>query len=195
VLGRFRGEIVQTPPMYSALKHAGKPLYRYARSGTEVERTPRRVTIHQLELERYAGTELEITVSCSKGTYIRVLAEDIGNALGCGACLSALRRLQVGGFDIAHAVTLELMSDLRDDERGTLLLPMDAMLSDLPALELDRAQAGRIVTGLATDCQGVPSAGPVRIYAPGRVFLGIGEAGEHGRVQPRRLVASKESEC
>jgi len=194
VLEQFRGEIVQTPPMYSALKHAGRPLYEYARAGTDVERTPRNVTIARLELEHYAGSELRINVACSKGTYIRVLAEDIGKALGCGACLAALRRTSVGRFDVADAVTLEGLSDLPETDRRALLLPVDAMLPELPVLELDATGARRIANGLAIECGAVPPAGLVRIYAPGKAFLGVGEVAPRGRLQPRRLVAWKGAE-
>lgn len=190
VLNDFRGEIVQTPPMYSALKHAGKPLYKYAREGTQVERTPRRVTIGSLTLEDYSGGEARIAVSCSKGTYIRVLAEDIGKALGCGGCLAALRRTGVGQLDVRDAVTLEEFGALPQAERGARLLPVDTMLADLPVLELDQERAHRVAMGMAVQCEGAPGS-LVRIYAPGHAFLGLGVTSPPGRLQPRRLVTQR----
>jgi tRNA pseudouridine55 synthase len=127
VLSRFKGNITQIPPMYSALKRDGKPLYEYARAGIELERAPRDITIHRLELLSCEGLQAQIEVECSKGTYIRTLAEDIGRALGCGAHLTALRRTQVGPFSLEHAVTLEALQTM-DDPKSTLLA-----LSELPA--------------------------------------------------------------
>jgi len=192
VLARFRGEIVQTPPMYSALKHAGRPLYEYAREGTEIERAPRRVTIGALTLEQYEASELRIVVACSKGTYIRVLAEDIGRALGCGACLSALRRTQVGRFDIEEAIGLPALAELPENVRETLLLPADAMVSGLPVVEMDGAETRRILSGQSVEVEGgEPGEGLLRLYGPGRAFLGIGARAQGGRIEPRRLVATK----
>ena len=192
VLARFRGEIVQTPPMYSALKHAGRPLYEYAREGTEIERVPRRVTISALTLESYKAGELCIAVACSKGTYIRVLGEDLGRALGCGACLSALRRTRVGRFDIAEAIGLHALAELPENVRETRLLPADAMLSGLPMIELDGAEARRILRGQAVEVEGgAPAEGLLRLYGPGRAFLGVGARADGGRVEPRRLIATK----
>ncbi len=192
VLARFRGEIVQMPPMYSALKHAGRPLYEYAREGTEIERAARRVTIAALTLESYEPNELRIAVACSKGTYIRVLAEDIGSALGCGACLSALRRTRVGRFDIAEAIGMDALAELPENARETRLLPADAMLAGLPMIDMDGAQARRILSGQAVELEGgEPTDGLLRLYGPGRAFLGVGARAEGGRIEPRRLVATK----
>ena len=191
VLPRFRGEIVQIPPMYSALKRAGKPLYQYAREGAEVERAPRRVTIGELTLEAYAGGELHIVVSCSKGTYIRVLAEDIGGALGCGACLQALRRTRVGHLHLADAISLDALEGLTQPERRARLLPVDTMLAALPVLELDEERARRMANGMTVECEPADAPGLVRIYAPGHAFLGVALAETGGRLQPRRLIASK----
>ena len=189
-LARFTGEIMQTPPMYSALKHAGRPLYEYARQGAEIERRPRPVTVSRLTLLGYAGRELRLEVACSKGTYVRVLAEDIGAALGCGACLAALRRTRVGHLDVAEAIPLDALATLSERDRAALLLPTDVMLSDLPIVELDRDQARRIATGLSVQCDAHFGAGVVRIYGPGKAFLGVASAVEPGRLQPRRLVAA-----
>jgi tRNA pseudouridine55 synthase len=189
-LARFTGEIMQTPPMYSALKHAGRPLYEYARQGAEIERTPRAVTVSSLTLLGYAGRELRLEVACSKGTYVRVLAEDIGEALGCGACLAALRRTRVGHLGVAEAIALDTLATLSESDRAARLLPPDAMLSNLPVVDLDRDQARRIATGLPVECDAHVGTGVVRIYGPGKAFLGVASAAEPGRLQPRRLVAT-----
>jgi tRNA pseudouridine55 synthase len=189
ILARFTGEIMQTPPMYSALKHAGRPLYEYARAGAEIERSPRRVTISSLRLIDYAGSRLEIDVSCSKGTYIRVLAQDIGEALGCGACLAALRRTAVAHLRIEDAITLEDLRGLSEPERASRLLTPDAMLTTLPVIDLDSESARRIAAGMAVECDERAGRGVVRIYGPGKAFLGVADAHE-GRLQPRRLVAT-----
>jgi tRNA pseudouridine55 synthase len=181
--------------MYSALKHAGRPLYEYARQGAEIERTPRRVTVRSLRLLGHAGRELRLEIACSKGTYVRVLAEDIGNALGCGACLAALRRTRVGHLDAAEAITLDTLATLSDSDRTRRLLPPDAMLSSLPIVNLDRDQARRIATGLAVECDAHVGTGVVRIYGPGKSFLGVASAVEPGRLQPRRLVATGAVQC
>lgn len=127
VLPSFRGAIQQVPPMYSALKRDGKPLYEYARQGIELERPPRDVTIHQLDLIEYSPTELRLFVRCSKGTYIRTLAQDIGRALGCYAHLTALRRTEVGPFTLSSSIELEALQDLSEPEQTLIAL------SDLPA--------------------------------------------------------------
>jgi tRNA pseudouridine55 synthase len=189
-LAQFRGEIVQMPPMYSALKHAGRPLYEYARAGTEVARAPRHVTIHALELQDRSATDLRINVVCSKGTYIRVLAEDIGKTLGCGATLAALRRTQVGRFFLDEAVTLDRLTAMTEAERVGNLLPADALLAALPSLELDAEQAVRIARGQAVNCTGMTNTGLVRVYGPGAAFLGVADADREGRVVPRRLLST-----
>jgi len=191
VLPRFRGEIEQIPPMYSALKHAGKPLYEYARAGTQIERAPRRITIGSLTVEGYEGAELRIRVACSKGTYIRVLAEDIGRALGCGACLAGLRRTRVGRFDVAEAISLDALGALDPPEREARLLPPDAMLSDLPLVELNEPQGRRILSGQAIELGDERPSGLLRLYGPAGTFLGVGTCAGGGRVEPRRLVAAK----
>jgi tRNA pseudouridine55 synthase len=153
VLARFIGEIDQVPPMYSALKRDGKPLYKLARQGIEVEREPRRIRVHDIALRAWQPPDATIDVRCSSGTYIRSLAHDIGAALGCGAHLIALTRLASGSFYIDDAVTLKDLEDLKD-LRG-LLHPLDAALQDLPALTLDADQARRIVSGQAIPLMGV----------------------------------------
>lgn len=126
-LARFTGEIEQVPPMYSALKRDGKPLYKYAREGIEVERAPRRVTIHELRLLSWQEDRFDIEVACSKGTYVRTLAADIGAALGCGAHLSALRRTRIGRFDVSDAITLAALEALAPEARDPCMLPVDAL--------------------------------------------------------------------
>ena len=189
VLSRFRGDVLQTPPMFSAIKHAGKPLYEYARSGAVVPRAPRGVTIRALEVQSFEGTDLCVDVACSKGTYIRVLAEDIGHALGCGATLAALRRTRAGEFSVADAVTLAGLEGMTEAQRLARLLPVDALLATLPAVELDSEQADRIVLGQPVACSEQESVGAVRLYRAGVCFLGLAEARE-GRLRPRRLLAA-----
>lgn len=142
------GPIDQLPPMHSALKHQGKALYEYARAGVEIERAPRRVQIHRLDILRWQDAELVIDVACSKGTYIRTLAEDLGNALGCGAHLSALRRTGSGQLTLEAAITLEDLQALSEAERDARLLPPDVLVAGWPAVDLPDDEAGRFLTGL-----------------------------------------------
>ena len=164
---RFTGNIDQVPPMHSALKKDGKALYEYARAGIEVERAPRRVTIHAIEVISWqpADAMLVIDVRCSKGTYIRTLAEDIGTALGCGAHLAALRRTGTGTLRVEDAVTLEQLEAMDETEREQRLLPPDALLADWPAVALDHAEAGRFLSGLRRRLH-QPDAPAVRVYGP-----------------------------
>ena len=161
----FSGEISQLPPMYSALKHEGKALYEYARQGIEIERPARRVTIHHIDLLDWQHDVLTLSVSCSKGSYIRTLAEDIGEQLGCGAHLSALRRIRSGPLSIDAAVTLEALTELSEAQREALLLPVDTLLGDWPCVSLDEAEAGRFLTGLRRRIDAV-DAPQVRVYGP-----------------------------
>ena len=156
VLSRLRGRIVQVPPVYSALKVAGKPLYRYARDGNPVQPAPREVQVHQLELLKRSDGDrpmIRIRVGCSKGTYIRSLARDIGAALGCGAHLRALRRTKVGRFAVADAVTLEALEALAPDARRAWLVDLEALVADWPSVTLDAAETARFRQG-----QSVPLA-------------------------------------
>ena len=190
VLKRFVGQILQTPPMYSAIKRGGQPLYKLARAGGEVPREPRSIVIHSLILLGLEGEELKLSVSCSKGTYIRVLAEDIGRELGCGACLSALRREGVGGFRLSQStVTLERLEQMAPSDRDALLLPEDALVSSLPRLDLDAAGALRLRHGQSVERSEARTSGLARIYGPSREFLGVGEVTAPGRIVPRRLVS------
>ena len=186
VLPAFLGDITQVPPMHSALKRDGRPLYELARQGLEVERTPRAVTIHALELLAFSGERLRLRVTCSKGTYIRVLAADIGQMLGCGAYLGALRRTRVGDLDLARAVTLAELEAGDDAARVARLLPVDALLQGLPVIDLEGEAALRFRHGNPVAC--APGVGvKLRAYEQGRL-IGIGEGAEDGRLWPKRLV-------
>lgn len=190
VLPRFTGDILQTPPMYSALKRDGKPLYAYARAGQTVAREPRRIVIHGIEILACAGDHAQLRVHCGKGTYIRTLAEDIGAALGCGASLKGLRRTVVGPFDVSAAVSLEaLETDPAAARAG--LLPPDSLVATLSELTLDEAQARRIATGCSCAVSAMAGGPTFRLYDAGRRFLGLGDVGTDGLLKPRRLVAEK----
>lgn len=189
VLARFRGDVEQVPPMHSALKHNGQRLYDLARRGETVERPPRAVTIHDLELLGFGNDRLTLRVRCSKGTYVRSLARDIGEALGCGAHLSALRRTVSAPFDILDAIDLDALESLGRDQARALLRPPDSALEHLPAVELDAAQARRISQGQRLAGLEAPHCGQVRVYEAG-VFLGIGEMDGAGRLRPVRLFAT-----
>lgn len=195
VLARFRGDIDQVPPMHSALKRDGKPLYEYARAGVTLEREARRVTIHMLELLDYRAPYLKLRVRCSKGTYIRVLGQDIGAALGCGAHLQALRRTQVGALSLDAAVTLEQLMDTAEAERETLLAPVDALLSTFPAVSLSDELARRFLHGqrlaLGREGYGRLEQGRVRVYRESdRSLLGTAQLVEFGVLAPERLIAT-----
>lgn len=190
-LARFRGPILQVPPMYSALKRDGKAYYEYAREGITLEREARPVTIHALELVAYEAPMLKIRVTCSKGTYVRVLGEDIGAALGCGAHLNALRRIQVGALTAETMITLE---DLQAHaEPLSLLAPVDALLSSFPAVELTPELARRFLNGqrlaLGKEEVVVPAEqGRVRVYHDGKL-LGTANLQEYAVLAPERLIA------
>jgi len=172
VLARFRGAIDQLPPMHSALKHEGRALYDYARAGIDVERAPRRVTVHRIDIVEWQSPALVIDVSCSKGTYIRTLAEDIGSALGCGATLAALRRTGSGALDVRDAITIEALAALDEDARAHRLLPPDVLLGGWPEVLLADDEAGRFLTGLRRRVA-LADASAVRVYAARpRAFLG-----------------------
>jgi tRNA pseudouridine55 synthase len=190
-LAGFRDPILQVPPMHSALKRQGQPLYAYARRGEEVARAPRPVTIHELRLLQASGTRLRLLVRCSKGTYVRVLAEDIGRALGCGAHLAGLRRTAVGVFAVAQAHPLDEFEALNHEQRAALLLPADALLEGLPSLQLDAAGAAAFRHGRAVPAPSGGAAGLLRAYGPAGEFLGVGghDPGR-GEVLPSRVVAA-----
>ncbi|VAX07666.1 tRNA pseudouridine(55) synthase [hydrothermal vent metagenome] len=191
VLEGFLGEIQQLPPMYSALKHNGERLYKLARQGIEVEREPRGVTIYALELLSYDLLEIELDVSCSKGTYIRTLAEDVGEALGCGAHVSALRRTGVGPFGMdgmVDAATIEATAELGLDALDQLLLPVDSAVSDWPEVRVSDDAAYYLRQGQAVQVPKAPTEGWVRLYAGEGVFLGVGQIQDDGKVATKRLI-------
>lgn len=174
-LKRFVGPQQQIPPMYSAVKIGGKKLYELARKGQDVERKPRNITIHQLELLDYDGQEAHLRVVCSKGTYIRTLCHDIGGALDVGGCLSSLRRTRAGMFSIQNAVTLEEIQTARDQERHMeLLRPVDCLFSAYPALSLGEKETVRCKNGADNRVPGMPD-GTYRVYGPGNEFLMLGQ--------------------
>ena len=195
VLAKFRGEIKQLPPMHSAIKHQGKPLYEYIRKGETIARELRSVVIHELVLDHFSGHELNLTVRCSKGTYIRTLAEDIGAALGCGAHLAALRRTATGCFCLDNAYTLAQLEAMAMEQRVACLLPLDSLLQDLPVLELDAPQVTRIAQGQRLAVENELPDGKVRLYDAGR-FIGVANL-EGQCLTPHRLlsVVAKNAAC
>jgi len=197
VVSSFVGEIQQIPPMYSALKRDGKPLYEYARAGINVEREPRHVRIHSLDIIDYKKPYLTLRVSCSKGTYIRVLGEDIGAALGCGAHLKNLRRTHVGNLSLEKALPLDLFSSFPETQRVNALAPIDALLSSFPAIHLSDELSKRFLCGqrIALGKEGgiqFPSeSGRVRVYQEvSRQLLGTAQLGEFGILAPERVIST-----
>ncbi|WP_428603805.1 tRNA pseudouridine(55) synthase TruB [Sedimenticola sp.] len=188
----FLGEIEQVPPMYSALKHQGERLYKLARDGVEVERKPRRVTIHEIRLLGCEWPEFELEVHCSKGTYIRTLAEDIGEALGCGAHVVCLRRTQVGPFSGENMLDMEALQAAAEqggrDALDALLLPVDAALTSWPAVHLNSDSSFYLRQGQAVLVPKAPTEGRVRLYDDQENFIGVGEVLDDGRVAPKRLI-------
>ena len=194
VLAGFQGRIAQVPPMYSALKHQGQPLYRLARAGQEVPRVARQVTIHALELLTWEAPLLEFRVRCSKGTYVRTLAEDIAQAMGSCAHLQALRRLEVEPFSADDMVTLETLAAMAEgDCTEQCLLPPDAGLQDWPIAHLDEAGARRFGHGNPVEGNAGP-IGLVRVYGPGDLLLGLGEITAAGTLKARRVMHVATSE-
>lgn len=191
VLPDFTGTIQQLPPMYSAVKHKGQRLYKLAREGIEVEREPREITIHELKLTALDLPEFELEVHCTKGTYVRTLAEDIGKALGCGAHVVKLRRTQVGPYD-AGMVTLEQLEALAAENPGQLdelLLPVDTGLGHWPEVRLTADSSFYLKQGQPVQVPKAPLDGWVRIYGSNDEFIGVGEIDDDGRVAPRRILA------
>lgn len=192
LLPRFTGDILQIPPMYSALKHDGQPLYKLARAGEVVERKPRSVTIHRLKMLGLQGDRLQLEVHCSKGTYIRTLVEDLGAALGCGAHVSELRRTEAGPFGLERSVTLEALEALHAEGGAEALdqylLPSDSGLEDWPVVRLTEQTAYYLNHGQAVRVPGSPAFGMVRLYDHNDQLIGIGEMTDDGRVAPRRLM-------
>ena len=193
VLQGFVGDIEQLPPMYSAVKHQGERLYKLARAGKEVERTPRTIRIHSIELLRFALPEVELQVHCSKGTYVRTLAEDLGARLGCGGHVSALRRNGVGPYiegetPFVSMPELEEAAEQGQEALDRLLLPLDSALDHCVPLRLSADAAFYLRQGQPVLVPQAPTEGMVRLYDQSDAFLGVGVILEDGRVQPKRLV-------
>ena len=197
-LQHFRGEIEQVPSMYSAIKHQGKPLYKLARAGLEVERSARRVTVYELELLAFRPgerAEVDVYLSCSKGTYVRSVAEDLGRVLGCGAHVSALRRTRAGPFSADDMVSMATLEALKANEAvaemDALLRPMDYALGALPLVRVSEAGGFYIRQGQPVLVPNSPSSGMVRMGLESGEFLGVGEILDDGRVAPRRLIVDQ----
>lgn len=198
---QWSGPIEQIPPMHSALKHQGKALYEYAREGIEIDRPARQVTIHRIDILDWQGDVLTLDVQCSKGTYIRTLAQDIGEALGCGAHLIGLRRTGSGGVTLERAVTLDALTAMNEAERDAHLLPADILLNDWPEVLLSESEAARFLTGLRRRTR-LADAPQVRVYGPHpepgslpdrRVLLGSAHI-KGGELIPTRLLSPTEVE-
>lgn len=188
VLQQFEGVIEQVPPMYSALKHEGKALYTYAREGVEIERQPRSVHIWEITLKTYAEGIAEISVTCSKGTYIRTLAEDIGHALSCGAHLLALRRIATASYDIAQTISLEALEQLNTEQRDQQLLPVDSAIEAIPKIILNADAAYYLMQGQPVWQSGKIPVGDLRLYNDQQQFLGLGYLQPDGKIAPKRLL-------
>lgn len=189
---QFLGEISQIPPMYSALKHEGKALYEYAREGVDIARQPRLITIKAIAVKQFSHDTAQITVTCSKGTYIRTLAEDIGAALGCGAHLIGLRRTETAGYLLAQAVTIEQLEAMTVDARDVLLLPVDSAIEKLPKIVLDKEAAYFLMQGQAVWQAGKTPQGDLRLYDEENQFLGLGFLQDDGKIAPKRLIKASE---
>ena len=193
VLERFTGAIEQIPPMYSALKHQGERLYKIARSGRTVERPPRKVTIHKLELLGFDGSDFKLRVGCSKGTYVRTLIEDIATSLGSLAHVTALRRVAAGPFEIGSAVSVEQLRDAAECGQEAIdrhRLDADIAVTGYPAVHFPADEARRLLHGQRISTDQSDESGLVRLYGPGPRFLGMGEIQSCGMVAPKRLFQS-----
>ena len=190
----FTGPIEQVPPMYSAIKQAGQPLYKLARAGIVTERAPRPVTVYEFTVVDLSGTVLTVDIRCSKGTYVRSLAHDLGELLGCGAHVAALRRTAMGGFSVHESVRLEELEAMTSPSaRAARLLPADQALRTLPQAHLSANAAFYFCQGQAVTARPLPAPGSwVRVYQDGERFLGLGEVEEDGQLAPRRLLLATE---
>jgi len=190
VLAQFKGEILQVPPMYSALKHKGQRLYTLAYQGIEIEREPRPVTIYDIRLTEFAAPCFGIAVHCSKGTYIRTLVEDIGNQIGCGAHITSLVRTAVGPFKQGMISQTELarLSEQGYESLDSQLLPIDAVIQDLPEITLSGSVSRYLGQGQPVIVPHAPTSGMLRLYDQDHRFLGVAEVLDDGRIAPRRLV-------
>ncbi|WP_282174437.1 tRNA pseudouridine(55) synthase TruB [Vibrio diabolicus] len=202
-IDKFRGESYQVPSMFSALKYQGKPLYEYARKGIEVPRESRKITVYEIVLHRFEGDEVEMEVHCSKGTYIRTIVDDLGEMLGCGAHVTMLRRTGVAKYPYEKMVTLEQLNELLEqahrEERAPrelldpLLLPMDTAVEDLPEVNLVPELADMVQHGQPVQVFGAPTEGSLRLtMGEERLFIGVGEMNEDGKIAPKRLVVFRD---
>lgn len=190
ILKNFIGAIDQLPPMFSALKHKGKPLYLYAREGINIPRPKRKIVIHEIELLDYQGDELRLKIKCSKGTYIRTLAEDIGDKLNVGAYLLELNRTGIGSLSIDSAVKIEQIEEIKEQERVKLLLPVDELLSSFQKLILNCNDTTAIKDGKIIDQSG-KTPGFYRLYEVKNEFIGLGEIDKIGKLKAKRLISLK----
>lgn len=194
-LQAFRGDIMQVPSMFSALKHQGKPLYKYARQGIEIERPPRPVTIYDLELVRFDGDEIELEIECSKGTYIRNIIDDLGQALGCGAHVTMLHRNFVADYPVEEMVTIEQLE--KDREEGVSLdghlLPIDSAVLHLEKIVLDLESASYFSHGQAINSANLQEGDFIRVYDEDDQFLGIAEVDDQDMLAPKRLVVNQQN--
>jgi tRNA pseudouridine55 synthase len=185
---QFIGEISQLPPMYSALKYEGKPLYEYARKGVDISRQPRSVLIKDIIQDEFSKDVAKITVTCSKGTYIRTLAEDIGAKLGCGAHLIGLRRTATAGYLLSQAVTIEQLEAMAIEAREAKLLSVDSAIAYLPKVTLNADAAHFLLQGQAVWIAGKNPDGELRVYDESNAFLGLGFLQDDGKIAPKRLI-------
>ncbi|HYC35482.1 MAG TPA: tRNA pseudouridine(55) synthase TruB [Usitatibacter sp.] len=190
VLEGFRGEAVQVPPMHSAVRQGGRRLYQLAREGLEVERAARRIEVTALSIDRWEGETLVLSVTCSKGTYVRTLAADIGAALGCGAYLTALRRTAIGPLQVGQAVTLEELASEPPELARARLLPVDLLVAGLPRHDASAEEARRFAQGQVIACKAAEQGSEWAIHGPGGGFVGVGLAEAAGSLAPRRLMAT-----
>ncbi|MCX8806981.1 tRNA pseudouridine(55) synthase TruB [Vibrio parahaemolyticus] len=202
---KFRGESDQVPSMFSALKYQGKPLYEYARKGIEVPRESRKITVYEIILHRFEGDEVEMKVHCSKGTYIRTIVDDLGEMLGCGAHVTMLRRTAVAKYPYEKMVTLEQLNELLEQAHreeiaprellDPLLMPMDTAVEDLPEVNLIPELADMVQHGQPVQVLGAPEQGALRLtMGEERLFIGVGEMNDDGKIAPKRLVVFRDEE-
>jgi tRNA pseudouridine55 synthase len=189
ILKKFIGDITQVPPMYSALKFEGKPLYEYAREGIEIERKSRQIKIYDIKLIKMEESVITIEVLCSKGTYVRTLAEDIGQALGCGAHLKGLERTQTGNFQLSDALSIEALESMTMASREKELMPIDALLDELLSIQLTETETEAIKKGQSIDFNN-KNYKEVRLYSASGQFVGVGQPDLQGRLFPKRLIAN-----
>ncbi|QOL24320.1 tRNA pseudouridine(55) synthase TruB [Thalassotalea sp. LPB0316] len=209
-LAHFRGDSKQVPSMFSALKYQGKPLYTYAREGIEIEREARDITVYRLDVLRFEGDEVDMEIHCSKGTYIRTIVDDLGERLGCGAHVSALRRVGVGSYDRKDMVTLEQLDALlaqaneQDVAPSTLLdpllLPMNTALVGMPSVNIDDESARFLRLGNPVNAAGLPLDGFVQVYIERTEneepeFIGVGIVDDNGMLAPKRITVKEMLEC